>query len=115
MTPAIRAFPVTIEGMLESSSSLVCFKCGAAYPLEGRIGRKDACPACDADLHCCLNCRHYNQSAHNECNEPQAEWVRDKDRANFCDYFDPRRGAAAGAKGSPSPDARTRFEDLFKK
>ena len=95
---------------------LICFKCGKPYDLSARIGRRDTCPECDADLHCCLNCRHYNRSAHNECNEPQAEWVRDKDRANFCDYFEPRRGGHPGIGNSAAPnDARTRFEDLFKK
>ena len=103
--------------MVASANSLSCFKCGASYPLGDRIGRKDTCSACDADLHCCWNCRHYRRSAHNECNEPQAEWVRDKDRANFCDYFDPRRGdsGAAGTRSPTAADARTRFEDLFKK
>lgn len=98
-------------------NTLACHKCGTEYPLNGRIGRTDACAKCDADLHCCLNCRHYNRSAHNECNEPQAEWVRDKDRANFCDYFDPRRGSASAgiSETSPAKDARSRFEDLFKK
>ena len=100
----------------QSESFLHCFKCGTPYPIKDRIGRKDTCPKCDADLHCCLNCRHYNRSAHNECNEPQAEWVRDKDRANFCDYFEPRRGASAGTRRPSSADnARARFEDLFKK
>ena len=100
----------------QSESSLHCFKCGTAYPIKDRIGRKATCPKCDADLHSCLNCRHYNRSAHNECNEPQAEWVRDKDRANFCDYFEPRRGAVSGITRSSSTDAaRARFENLFKK
>jgi hypothetical protein len=101
--------------MAATSNSLSCFRCGGAYELQGRIGLRDVCPACDADLHTCLNCRHYNRSAHNECNEPQAEWVRDKDRANYCDYFDPRRGAAGGTRSSPSAGARARFDDLFKK
>src|SRR6266545_7252438 len=102
--------------MSSNPSTLSCFKCGAGYPLEGRIGRKDTCPKCDADLHCCLNCRHYNRSAHNQCNEPQAEWVRDKDRANFCDYFEPNRGGLpAGAPGSEASDARALFDSLFKK
>ena len=95
---------------------LICFKCGNTHALSARVGRRDTCPLCDADLHCCLNCRHYNRSAHTECNEPQAEWVRDKDRANFCDYFEPRRGAPPAIGNSATPnDARTRFEDLFKK
>lgn len=99
-----------------SSDSLHCFKCGAAYPLNRRIVRSDTCPKCDADLRCCVNCKLYNPSAHDQCNETQAEWVREKDRTNFCDYFDPRRGPAHAGQGSTAAgDARTRFNDLFKK
>lgn len=102
--------------MIFPSHSLSCFKCGAVLPLDARIGRKDTCAECDADLHCCLNCGLYNRSAHNECDEPQAEWVRDKDRANFCDYFEPRRGARKGAaRSGTAEEARARFEGLFRK
>jgi hypothetical protein len=92
-----------------------CFRCGTAYEFTDRIGRRDACPKCDADLHCCRNCRHYSPGAHNQCNETQADWVREKDRANYCDYFDPLRGAGARNVANPSQNARARFEDLFKK
>lgn len=99
-----------------SSASLSCFKCGTPYPLTRRIVRSDTCPKCDADLHCCANCRHYNPAAHNQCNEPQAEWVREKERTNFCDYFEPRRGPGRPGKGSTAADdARARFDNLFKK
>ena len=98
-----------------SSDPFACHKCGTPYSVTDRIGRKDTCRKCDADLHCCLNCRHYNKHVHNECNENQAEWVRDKDRSNYCDYFDPKRGGSSGAGKSSTEEARSRFEDLFRK
>ncbi len=102
--------------MAANVDPLFCSKCGTPRTISSRIGRRDTCSKCDADLHSCVNCRHYNVRAHNECNEPQAEWVREKDRANFCDYYDPRRGkSAAGTQTSATDDARTRFENLFKK
>ncbi len=93
-----------------------CFRCGTAYEFKERIGRGESCPKCDADLHCCRNCRHYSPGAHNQCAEPQAEWVREKDRSNYCDHFDPLRAANAGS-GPPdrAQDARARFNDLFRK
>jgi hypothetical protein len=100
---------------MNASSELFCFRCGAPNVFKERIGRADTCSKCDADLHCCRNCRHYSPSAHNQCNEPQAEWVREKDRGNFCDYFEPRRGTAGGVEKNRERDARARFEDLFKK
>ncbi len=92
-----------------------CFRCNAPNEIQDRIGLRDTCVQCDADLHCCRNCRHYSRSAHNQCNEPQAEWVRDKDRANYCDYFEPRRGGRGEEDSNRAQDAKARFEDLFKK
>jgi hypothetical protein len=61
---------------------------------------------------------NYDTSAHNRCREPQAEWVTDRERANFCDYFKPNtQVAAARPKGASGPldEARSAFENLFKK
>jgi hypothetical protein len=37
-----------------------CYGCGGTLRIDGPIGRRTNCPTCDADLHCCLNCRHYD-------------------------------------------------------
>jgi len=101
---------------MSAAPDFCCYRCGTVYEFQERIGRRDVCPKCDADLHCCRNCRHYSPSAHNQCAESQAEWVRDKDRANYCDYFEPLRGRTAGSGLSHrTRDARARFDDLFKK
>jgi len=78
---------------------------------------RDTCPACDTDLHCCRNCRFYDPGKHNECTETQAEWVRDKEASNYCDYFQPNpvllaKGSGQGA--SKQNDARSKFDSLFK-
>jgi hypothetical protein len=93
-----------------------CAKFGTPSTISERLGRRETCPKCDADLHTCRNCRFYSPSAHNECAETQAEWVREKDRANYCDYFEPRRGGSGVAGFQSRQDqAKARFEDLFKK
>ena len=76
------------------------------------MGFRDAC-ACGADLHVCRNCSHHDPAAYNECREPNAERVGDRDRANRCDYFVPRATAAAGGSSAPKP--RDALENLFKK
>jgi hypothetical protein len=53
------------------------------------VGRRDTCPKCDADLHACRNCQFYDPGKHNQCAETRAEWVRDKEAANYCAYFQP--------------------------
>ncbi|MCB0334119.1 MAG: hypothetical protein KDD55_11505 [Bdellovibrionales bacterium] len=69
--------------------SYSCHHCGTELTLSSRdtVGRREECPSCGSDLHVCLNCAHFDTTAYNECREPQAERVVDKDRSNFCDYF----------------------------
>lgn len=85
-------------------------------PPAQRVGAREACPRCDADLHACRNCRFYDPSKNNQCAEPQAEWVRDKEAANYCDYFQPNPVLyARGGRASPSAeDAKKKFGSLFK-
>ena len=79
-----------------------------------RVGLRATCPHCGADLHVCLNCRHHDPSAHNQCKEPAAEWVSDHERANHCDYFSP--GDTLGKSLLDEQQrARTRLTSLFKK
>ncbi len=93
-----------------------CFSCNAAVELAAgeRIGFRDACEKCNSDLHVCLNCIHYDSNAYNQCREPNAEWVSDRERANRCDYFaygDRPRDSA----GAEPARARAALDELFKK
>lgn len=81
---------------------------------ESLVGRRDECPKCGADAHACKNCRHYDRTVYNECKEPQAEVTREKDRANFCDFFEPGSGAGSGADEARRK-AMAAAEALFKK
>jgi hypothetical protein len=67
-----------------------CWSCGEKVEAEA-IARADECSHCHADLKVCKNCRHYDRSASSECRETSADFVRDKERANFCGYFTPRQ------------------------
>ena len=91
-----------------------CFKCKKELDLGREIGRRDECPFCSADLHVCLNCRFYDRSAPKECREPQADLVREKDKANFCGFFSFRDAPAAGGTDDPAK-TRKALDDLFKK
>ena len=95
---------------------LSCWKCGEAIELAvgSRVGTRDTCSHCDADLHCCRNCRFYDPGKHNQCAETQAEWVRDKEAANYCDYFSPHPGQGAGKRSSTPEDPKKKFDSLFK-
>jgi len=94
----------------------VCFSCGTQLDMFGKPGRADTCPACDADLHCCRNCAFYDPGSYNECREPQAERVLEKDRSNFCDYFAFSQGAGCSTDhGAPQERNGNPLDDLFKK
>ncbi|MEZ0392022.1 MAG: hypothetical protein ACAH59_07405 [Pseudobdellovibrionaceae bacterium] len=93
---------------------LACFSCQKELSFSDvKIGFREECPHCRADVHVCKNCHFYDPKAYNECREPSADVVREKDRANFCEYFTPGTGGAS-AKDSAAA-LRAAAEALFKK
>jgi len=92
-----------------------CHACQTRIPLASgdSVGFRDVCDRCRADLHVCLNCTHSDPSAYNECREPNAERVLDRDRANRCDYFRPL--SEAGAADPDRDRALSDLERLFRK
>lgn len=119
------------------SEILQCWKCsGSLSDLLLPLSRRAECPACRAELHVCRMCAFHDPRVTKACREPVADEVVDKNRANFCGYFQPaptrRQGAPDAASSSraelgalfgaepdqhaSSPDlARARLEDLFGK
>ncbi|MFP6598913.1 MAG: hypothetical protein VB852_00545 [Deltaproteobacteria bacterium] len=93
--------------------TLSCHRCSELHEVEGPVPRSALCSACGVELRCCMNCRFYDSSAYNDCSEPAADRVVEKDKANFCDYFS--AGAGSGGTKGRSPDAAGQLEGLFKK
>jgi hypothetical protein len=93
--------------------AVTCHRCGRAHRFEDVLPRRADCDGCGLALKCCRNCTFYDPSAYNECREPVAERVVDKEAANFCDCFRPRAGGAA-VEG-PAAGGRDALERLFKK
>ncbi len=102
--------------MLAQPDRVHCFACNAAVELGAgeRIGFQDSCEDCGADLHVCRNCVRHDPSAYNECREPNAERVSDRERNNRCDYFSPGSDAGGKLAGEQSR-ARSQIDDLFNK
>lgn len=124
-------------------NALRCYRCGTSLEkLTLPLSRRDQCPECLVDLHVCKMCLSYAPQLADQCTQDDAEDVREKAQANFCDYFQPSATAYApgrmsgherseaelealfGAGGASTPaepdadsaqaDALTRAEDLFK-
>lgn len=92
---------------------VVCFSCRHSNELiDNKVGFRDDCEKCGQDLHVCKNCRFYDPGAYNECRESSADIVREKERANYCDYFQPNSEGQSGAK---KEDLLAAAEALFKK
>ena len=88
---------------------LVCWKCGASLAeLTLPLRRLEECLQCHAELHVCRMCEWYSIAVAKHCREPVAEEVKDKERANFCDYFKPR----SNAYQSPNTEASKARSDL---
>lgn len=94
-------------------AELSCWKCGASLAeLTLPLRRLEECRACGAELHVCRLCEFHDTAVAKSCREPVAEEVKDKTRANFCDYFRPRAGAYV-APGDEAARARAGLEALF--
>ncbi len=114
-----------------------CYRCGGSLEtLPLPLGRLDECPHCAVQLHVCRMCTFYDQAVPRQCREDDAEDVKEKQRANFCDYFklslnahDPRfsredanardqLGALFGddnkSPGADDADPAAAAEDLFR-
>lgn len=92
-----------------------CHSCGTELRLESDYGRQDTCDKCGRPTRCCMNCVHYDPKRYNECSEPVADRMVDKEKGNFCDYFKPGNSASAGAAQSAADAAKKAAEALFKK
>lgn len=92
----------------------VCHACSRMLELERNVGRRDECPYCHGDLHCCLNCKFYERTAPKQCREPISELVKDKTKSNFCDYFVFTEADRSG-RDDWKEKTRSALNDLFKK
>ena len=90
-----------------------CSGCGRSHSFADVVPRSAVCESCGRDLRCCRTCRFYEATAYNECSEPSAERVLEKDRANFCDFYAARGASSPGQAAGGG--ALAELERLFGK
>jgi hypothetical protein len=105
---------VSVEKKSYYSTVKICHSCTKEVSITRGVARKEVCASCGADLHCCLNCRHYDRSASKQCRETIAEMVKEKTKANFCDHFAFAESRSSGMPAA-AEQARSALESLFKK
>lgn len=94
--------------------ALVCWKCGNSLAdLSLPLRRLDECRQCHAELHVCKLCEWYSIAVAKHCRETVAEEVKDKERANFCDYFKPREDAYSTKGTDAASKAQAELDSLF--
>lgn len=96
------------------SESVNCYRCGASLAaLTLPLSRRDQCPECNADLHVCKMCRHYDVNVTRQCREDGADDVKEKERPNFCDWFVPGDAAFDPNKKAQADAAAAALAALF--
>ncbi|MGE5488667.1 MAG: hypothetical protein ACM3ZB_12705 [bacterium] len=122
--------PIDITGprlprLVQTVVASRCFNCAVTLP--SGTDFKGNCPKCNAPLHCCKQCAHFEPATRFQCLKPIPVRIAAKDQANTCDLFKPRvtvarDATAVGQSAAPivseprSPnDARAAFDNLFKK
>jgi hypothetical protein len=101
-----------------NNAVLNCHHWGAQrrLPAGDKIFRQDTCSSCEADLHCSRNCRHFDPGMHDQCAEPQAEWVSGEEKSNVRDDFEPRTVVDLVRRSSAGLAAvGASFDSLFQK
>jgi hypothetical protein len=97
-----------------TNPALRCYRCGGSLAaLTLPLSRLDLCPDCSVELHVCRMCLHYAPAKPDACDEDDAEEVRNKTVANFCDYFAPNPQVFDGSERQADTRARMALEALF--
>lgn len=100
--------------MASQSINMQCWKCGTELKnILLPFSRYEECSHCKTDLHACITCKHYDPSISDACREDRAEYVLDKDKANFCDFFRVNPKAWRGNDNSEAAAARAKLAELF--
>jgi hypothetical protein len=132
--PSGPRLPIDITGprlprLVQAVTASRCFSCSTQLPPGTDF--KGVCPKCQAQLHCCKQCSHFEPSTRFQCVKPIPVRIAVKDQANDCPLFSPRVTVARDAIAPPvrpggrpdlssapprnASDARSAFESLFKK
>ena len=90
-SPAVTRCRRILRGVVTMGSrslDIQCWKCGVELRnLLLPFSRYEECGTCKADLHVCIGCKNYDPLVSDACREDRADFVLDKDKANFCDFF----------------------------
>jgi hypothetical protein len=99
--------------MMAFGEASKCTACGAKTP--ATINFDSSCPKCNADLHSCRQCTHFDPGARLECNKSIPARIVNKHARNECELFATRIVVERQTSSGPPTGARDAFAKLFKK
>ena len=99
--------------MMAFGQKVKCAACGAT--VQAHIGTDSTCPKCNADLHTCRQCTHFDPGARFECRKPITARIANKGARNNCELFAARTIVERETSSGGPTDARQAFANLFKK
>src|SRR6266404_7246624 len=107
--------PIDVTGprlprMVQSVTAARCYSCSVTLPPD--IDFHGNCPKCNAALHCCKQCAHFEPSTRFQCLKPIPVRIPIKDKANDCTLFTPRVTVARDAPPGMQPTFRDRPQPL---
>ena len=92
---------------------MICWKCGKENNIDS-VFRNSECSSCHADLHSCKGCKFYAPGSHYDCKETVDSLVSDKEKANFCDFFQVGNSVNNNSEANKkAQDAKNAFNALF--
>src|SRR5262249_21954717 len=92
--------------LVQAVTAARCFNCSTTLP--SGINFSGNCPKCNAELHCCKQCSHFEPSTRFQCLKPIPVRIAVKDKANECAQFAPRLTVARDAPPGMQPTYRER-------
>jgi len=90
-----------------------CASCAAILPPGYDLNGK--CFRCGFELHSCKQCVFFDTSSRFECTRPIKERIPRKDAQNTCTFYAARTTVERETSTAKPLDARSAFENLFKK
>ena len=101
-----------------ANDGLMCWNCGKPTGIQGKVMRSDSCVDCLADLRCCRGCRHFDPTRRFQCRENIEAPIANKEKNNFCDFFQMRnvvkKPGGISSQQDSKEDRKKKFDDLFK-
>lgn len=86
--PSIDITGPRLPRLVQTVTASRCYNCATTLPTG--IDFQGNCPKCNAALHCCKQCAHFEPSTRFQCLKPIPVRIAYKDQVNDCDMFSAR-------------------------